>query len=85
MALSLAQWECPACISALQSQQLGSLPAISDGPYGFQSLGFALFGIDGKLDTFVNGDVNGEDIFPEGLNKPVKDGNELSIKLVEDG
>lgn len=45
----------------------------------FPGIEKALFDKDGKLLDYVALYVNGEDCYPEGLAKPVKDGDELHI------
>ncbi len=44
-----------------------------------------LFDKSGKLDMFGDIYVNGESIYPEGLAKPVKDGDELYIVILVGG
>ncbi|MFC2010356.1 MoaD/ThiS family protein [Chloroflexota bacterium] len=34
---------------------------------------------DGKIARFIGVHINGKDSYPDGLSKPVKDGDELSI------
>ncbi len=44
-----------------------------------------LFDTDGKLLAYLDVYVNGESAYPEGLKKPVKDEDELSIILMIGG
>ena len=44
-----------------------------------------LFDTDGELLAYLDVYVNGESAYPEGLKKPVKDGNELSVILMIGG
>ena len=44
-----------------------------------------LFDKDGKLLSYVGIYINGEDTYPDGLVKPVKDGDELYILYIIGG
>lgn len=44
-----------------------------------------LFDHDGKLLAYIEIYINGESTYPQELDKPVKDGDELSILLMIDG
>jgi molybdopterin converting factor small subunit len=44
-----------------------------------------LFDREGKLSPFVDIHLAGRSIYSEGMDKPVKDGDELSIFLLVDG
>ena len=51
----------------------------------FPNIKQLLFTKSGKLDMFRDIYVNGESIYPEGLAKPVKDGDELYIAILVAG
>jgi len=51
----------------------------------FPNIKQALFDKSGKLDMFGDIYVNGESIYPAGLAKPVKDGDELYIATLVGG
>ncbi len=51
----------------------------------FPSIKQLLFDKNGKLDMFGDIYVNGGSIYPEGLEKPVKDGDELYIAILVGG
>ncbi|MFC2016454.1 MoaD/ThiS family protein [Chloroflexota bacterium] len=46
---------------------------------------FKLFDNDGKLLSYLGVSVNGELANPDELDKPIKDGDELSVVLMFDG
>ena len=47
----------------------------------FPNLKKVIFAQDGKLNSFIAVYINGKDAYPDGLSKPVKDGDELSMIL----
>ena len=51
----------------------------------FPSIKQLLFDKNGKLEMFGDIYVNGGSIYPEGLEKPVKDGDELYIAILVGG
>jgi molybdopterin converting factor small subunit len=51
----------------------------------FPGVKTVLFGSDGALLDYVDITVNGESSYPEGLTKPVHEGDELLIILLIDG
>jgi len=51
----------------------------------FPNIKQLLFTKSGKLDMFRDIYVNGESIYPEGLAKPVQDGDELYIAILVAG
>ena len=51
----------------------------------FPDIGKMLFAQNGKLLIYVGIYINGEDIYPDELAKPVKDGDELHIIYIIGG
>ena len=51
----------------------------------FPDIEKTLFNKNGELMSYVSIYVNGEDSYPEGVAKPVEDGDELHILYIIDG
>jgi molybdopterin converting factor small subunit len=51
----------------------------------FPRLGNDIFDKQGKLSPYIDIYVDGQSIYSEGITKPVKDGNELSILFIVSG
>jgi len=51
----------------------------------FPNLKTVIFTQDGKLNSYIAVHINGEDAYPDGLSKPVKDDDELSIIFLSGG